>query len=168
MLDKMLRHILPKISEQALLSLLRMRCPKPNAIADLVDQHGDVKDLMDRDQQGEMKEVLSDLSTELKNGESYTADFNAAVKAVRAKKGKPPKVRLGVKPPVITEDVTEELANSHMPPGHRMWRDGFCCRWQWSNGRAYMGSKSWRKYGFVASCEMLMRDAWAYEVSPCP
>jgi hypothetical protein len=68
-------------------------------------------------------------------------------------------------PPDLDENVTEERANELLPPGHKLWRDAFCCRWQWTRGRDYMSSRSWRKFGYVESLLLLLRAAWQLEVA---
>jgi hypothetical protein len=176
-LRALLREVLPGASEQNILDILRLRCVKPDIVKELVFMHDDLRDFLDRDEHKELQKSKEAVLAENEGEESFTAEFqtyNRTVRAAAAKaaaKGRAKgnsKKRLAVRAPeFLDESLTEEYLQSWMPPSHRVWRDAFCCRWQWCFGRQYMGSKSWLKYGYCESAKATVREAWTYEVFFC-
>jgi hypothetical protein len=62
--------------------------------------------------------------------------------------------------PADVTDMKEEEAQALAPPGCRMWRDDFNCRWQVQF--KYLGnrSRSWAKYGFDKALVLVLEWAW--------
>ena len=174
-LRTLLRHVLPGISEQDILDILRMRCVKPDIMKELVFMHDDLRDFLDRDEHKELQKSKEAVQVENDGEEAFTAEFqtyNRSVRTAAAKQAAKAKAkgkkRLAVRAPeFVDESMTEEFLQSRVPPSHRVWRDAFCCRWQWSLGRQYMGSKSWQKFGYCDSAKSIVREAWTYEVLTC-
>lgn len=174
-LAKMIKFALPKLSNEGVCEILRKRMRPPSLMSMLVERSEEVADLVDEDDRKATKATVSEGAQAAAEAQPYAEQYRAYFRAVvPAKKRKSmPKAKAksqaaaGVRQPIrqgeIDDTVTQARVQSLLPAGHRVWRDAFCCRWQWTLGGEYMGSRSWRKYGYVESAQSIIEAAWAHE-----
>ena len=172
----LVKFSIPEINDDDMLRILRKRCKQNTLVADLLASQTEMQEMMDKDDQKELKKTAGEAAAEQEERKTYAKEvqeFAARVRRAKAKakgKAKPkakPKAapaRKAVRMCDIDDSVTEEFVNSLLPPGHKAWRDAFCCRWQWSVGRQYGSSKSWKKFGYAEAARMIVKDAWTWEV----
>ena len=176
LLTKLLRMIIPDISDDALFRILEKRVSNPSLLEDVAVSGDLVEDAGEKDE----KEVI-DLQAEVKQTITRAEDFCkqlrefkqkvqeakpklAAGKKKGAKVDPPAGPRLPVKPPKFVDDSTEEYVASYLPPDFRLWRDAFCKRWQLTHmGSKYL-SMSWGKHGYVESAHALLSKSWERHV----
>ena len=162
-LETLIRHALPKMSDNQMYDILRQRVKRPNHLEDILQSSEEMQDMAEKDNATDFKDMINKLQTETEEREDYTKDFATRWKNYDRWGGKGK--RKAVKSRKTVAEVTEEWANDLMPKGHRLWRDRFCCRWQWVSGQDYMASRSWQKYGYIGSLRMLVQEAWDFEAT---
>lgn len=179
LLVKMIQHVLPELDEEGVCEILRKRLRQPTMADLLVENTEEVQDLIEHADLKEAKAVVKEAAQEAAEKQPFADEYRAyarkvvAAKRARAKakgkakgrgRGNGQTPRRAIRMGEVDEGITQERVQSLLPHGHRVWRDAFCCRWQWTLHGAYMGSRSWRKYGYAAAAQSIVNSAWTHEV----
>lgn len=184
-LAEMIRFALPGVSDGELCDILRKRCKRPTLADELIRNTDQIQEMVDDDAKHQAEDAAAQAKQQEAAMQTYAQEFQQLQRKLRPQAKAKPKakgaaqkqqrgrskpsaaaasVRRPVRPTPVDEQLTEERVNAALPVGHRIWRDGFCCRWMWCRASEYMGSRSWRKHGYVAGAQDLVHCAWTYEV----
>lgn len=157
-----MKHILPRQSEAELWDTLALRCPKPDAVADLLGTNEAKELLEDRDLAEDLPEdALPSASPEkLAYTDEYrrTKPRTPAGKAKGKRGGPRPKTR------ATTPTLTEGELQAMLPEPARCWRDQWNQRWQLAYKGARIGSISFGLYGYTEAAQLIAKLAWDHHV----
>lgn len=173
---KLVEFALPSLSDQELMAILALRCPMESAWSHWL-QSEDADALMVDQKNDDGKEALKEIAEKEGTADEYKAAFaqhrtaltarSAHAAAANAKKKRGPKpapaakaVRLPTRAPELMDSTTENELQASLPPGFRVFKDTFNCRWQLSHAGQRVLSGSWGLYGYVGSGLDIVRGAW--------
>lgn len=168
---------LPGIPDEEMFRILSLRCPAETVWGEWLKTE-DAKDLLASSKDDDCNEVAEGLQKKADIEHDYKASFVQYRKKVQEKreaatpaKGRGrgrgakgaasrPALRLPTHPPAVVDTTTEREIQASLPPGFRVYRDSFNCRWQLSQGPSRVVSRSWGCHGYVGSALDIVRAAW--------
>jgi len=169
-LQKMIKHWLPELSEMRLLEIIETRLSMADEIADFLTgpEAADVMDEKDASDMKQFREKQTKKDEETKGLSSHLREkklqfSGKAGKAADHKKPGPAAAKKAAKrvlPPVIDASVTEDSLNGLMPELFRVWGDTYSSRCQLFKGTSRIKAFAWNKYGYVGAGRMVLYEVW--------
>ena len=161
--QRLVQHILPNLSYDALWDILALRCPKADGVHDFLATEEARELLEDRD-------LAEDLPADTNDGEkeekmAYHEEYRRAKppRPAQRQKQKFPGPRRRTMPTSAT--ITTEEVQSMLPGEARVWRDEWNQRWQLAYKGVRIGSRSFGLYGFTESAKLICKVAWEYHMT---
>lgn len=169
---------LPDLDDAELYSILSLRCPRESVWGEFLKTE-EAQDLLGDSKDEDCMVVACDMEKKSATEGEYTAAFaahRAKVKALREsaqpKRGgqgrgkaaggaeRVKKLRLPTKCPELMDSTTEHDLQAAMPPGFRVYKDMFNCRWQLTMGKDRILSRSWGVHGYTGAAKDILQASW--------
>mmetsp|Transcript_154171 Transcript_154171/g.493115 ORF Transcript_154171/g.493115 Transcript_154171/m.493115 type:complete len:227 (-) Transcript_154171:263-943(-) len=168
-LQKMIKHWLPALSEMQLLEITETRLSLADEIADFLTGP-DAADGMDEKDASDMKQFREKQTKKDEESKGIASQLREkkmqlvgkAGNAADHKKSGPAAAKKAkrVLPPVIDASVTEDSLNGLMPELFRVWGDTYSSRCQLFKGTSRIKAFAWNKYGYVGAGRMVLYEVW--------
>lgn len=161
--QRLVQHILPNLSYDALWDILALRCPKADGVHDFLATKEARELLEDRDLAEDLPADTNDGAKEEKM--AYHEEYRRAKppRPAQRLKQKFPGARRRTMPTSAT--ITTQEVQSMLPSEARVWRDEWNQRWQLAYKGVRIGSRSFGLYGFTESAKLRCKLAWEYHMS---
>ena len=168
-LEKIVKHLLPHLSHQAVLDIMAQRLKVTDYITEFFLTE-DVSDMVTKDQEEDINKRKEGMATASASQEAFKVEFRKKLQAVRkaavSQRGKKNEiaragqVRGPTPPPAMSDDTTEAQVNASMPENFRVWRDAYNSRWQLIYNKKRVKSYSWQLYSLAGAASRSLQEAW--------
>jgi len=178
-LEALVRHYHPDLTDFEVLRILLLRAPEKSALGSIINQD-DMQEHLDKNDRDLLQKEEQQKAKRLRRQIKFMTCLKPLQNRVRERQAAEFSARSGQNPlrergPTAYSDASEEwsqdLVNSWVPPSSHMFRDPYNARWRvrWAFGNV---SRSWAAHGYRGAALLCLQEAWTSHTAntgfPCP